>query len=439
MNFQKPRGTLDWYGEPLAKFNSVADSLRVMANLYDFEEIVTPTFENLELFTRSVGESSDIVSKELYNFKDKSDRDLALRPEGTAGAVRSFVENKMFANKTGPVKLFYLLNLFRYERPQGGRLREFHQFGVEYLNAANPFNDVEAISFAHDILEFFELNKDVVLKINNLGSVAQRQIWMEELKKYFEQYKSELTADSLKRLEKNPLRILDDKVDGKKDFVLKAPKLSAYLSEEDKEYFNLILACLDNLKIKYEVDDSLVRGLDYYTGVVFEFVSNNPNLEGKSTLIGGGRYSNLVKEIGGPDYEGIGFAIGIERLIMALEASNYDFNLNSDLVAFIGCASESLTLLGLSAAKLLRNSGLKTSIEYGEYKKDRNAKLAIRNKAMFFIWIDDEGLKSDSLTVENLRTHQKETIKFIDLAQYLNEKYDEYMFSDEMINGNNNE
>ena len=422
MALQKPRGTLDWYGEQLDKFNRVGEILRSLANFYRFNEIVTPTFENLELFNKSVGETSDIVSKELYNFQDKGGRNIALRPEGTAGVVRSYVEEKMYANKIGPTKLFYLINLFRYERPQGGRLREFHQFGVEYLNVDNPLNDVECIFFATNILNAFGLQNSVKLKINNLGSLEQRKLWIEELKKYFEPYKNQLTEDSIKRLDKNPLRILDDKVDGEKDFVKNAPKLSNFLSEEDKEYFEFITQSLEALKVDFEIDESLVRGLDYYTGIVFEFVSTDENLVGKSTIIGGGRYANLIKQTGGPDYQGLGFAIGIERLIIALESIGYDFEIDNSVDVFIGCKDEAISLIGLGLAGLLRNTGLTTDIEYGVFKKDKNAKLAIRNQAKFYIWIDEESVEKNQISIEDMSTNTKEYVKFDDVPNYIFEK-----------------
>ncbi|GAA5414529.1 histidine--tRNA ligase [Ureaplasma ceti] len=420
MAFTKPRGTQDWFGDNILKFEELSSMLKTVAELYDFNEIVTPTFENLELFTKSVGETSDIVSKELYNFKDKGDRDLALRPEGTAGAVRAYVENKMFANKTGATKLFYLINLFRYERPQGGRMREFHQFGVEYLNTNSVLDDIEAISFASSILTFLDLNDKVTLKINNLGSFKQRVVWMEELKKYFADYKDQLTEDSLKRLEKNPLRILDDKVDGQKDFVLNAPKLKNYLSDEDNLYFEKIQAGLSALQIDYEIDETLVRGLDYYTGIVFEFVSNDENLVGKSTIIGGGRYANLVKDTGGPDQEGLGFAIGIERLILALEANGYEWKYDNSPMFFIGAETEDLSLVGLSLSTLLRNLGYKVSCENGEFKKDRNAKLAIRKNATFFIYLSEESTQDEKIYIENLKTNKRELIQFTEVQNWIN-------------------
>lgn len=418
MIFQKPRGTLDWIGKDIEQFNRVCEILRAISNLYNIKEIITPTFEQLDLFLKSVGETSDIVTKELYNFVDKGNRNMSLRPEGTASVVRSYVENKMFANNNDATKLFYIFNLFRYERPQGGRLREFHQFGVEYLNVRDWRFDVEILIFANNILSIFNLEKKVNLKINNLGSFEQRKKWIDELIKYFKKFEDQLTEDSKNRLSKNPLRILDDKIDGKKDFVKKAPKLETFLSEKDKEYFKNICKTIDLLGIKYEIDFNLVRGLDYYTGLVFEFQSNDESLLGKSTIIGGGRYSNLIKETGGPDYEGIGFAIGIERLLIALNANNYDFKIENQLDIYIGCENDDVTNIGISIATALRNYGYNTKIDYGVFKKDKNAKNSIKNNAKYFIWIDSESIKSQSISIEELASGRREIIKIYELKEY---------------------
>lgn len=418
MNFQKPRGTLDWFGKEINEFNRVCEILRGIANLYNINEIATPTFEQLDLFLKSVGETSDIVTKELYNFVDKGNRQMSLRPEGTAGVVRSYVENKMYANNIDVTKLFYIYNLFRYERPQGGRLREFHQFGVEFLNVNDWRFDVELIVFANNILSIFDLDNNVVLKINNLGTFSQRKEWIEALKKYFNEYYNELSEDSKNRLEKNPLRILDDKVDGKKEFVKNAPKLDKFLSNNEKQYFKNICSTLDLLGIKYEIDDNLVRGLDYYTGLVFEFQSTNEEILSKSTIIGGGRYGSLIKDTGGPDYEGIGFAIGIERLLIALRVNNYDFKLDNSLDIYIGCENDETSNIGISLATALRNYGLRTQIDYGVFKKDKNAKNAIKNNAKFFIWVNIDTIKTQKVSIENLSSGKRELILIKDVKKY---------------------
>ena len=420
MVFQKPRGTADWIDLENKKINRIYDILKAISNLYVINQIDTPTFEHLDLFLKSVGQTSDIVNKELYNFTDKGNRNLALRPEGTASVIRAYVENKMYANNNDVTKLFYLFNLFRYERPQSGRMREFHQYGVEFLNVKSFLSDVEILLLANDILNIFNLSDNVILKINNLGSFKQRELWINELKQYFSKFKSELSEDSLNRLDKNPLRILDDKVDSQKEFVKNAPKLSSFLSKEDQNYFNNIINTLDTLKIKYEIDYNLVRGLDYYTGLVFEFVSLDNDLIGKSTIIGGGRYSNLIKQTGGPDYEGIGFAIGIERLLMLLNKYNYDFKLDNFIDVYIGCENSISSIIGITLANKLRNLGFKTNIEYEVFKKDKNFKNAIKQNAKYFIWINKDSINSQNILVENLANNEHQIINLKDISIFLN-------------------
>lgn len=417
MEFKKPRGTIDWYGKNLLQFNEVKFKLQNLALNFNFQEINTPTFESLNLFKKSIGEVTDITQKELYVFQDKKDRWMALRPEGTSSVVRSYVEEKMFANKSNATKLFYILNLFRYERPQSGRLREFHQFGVEYLNVTNHLYDIECLILANEIIKIFNLEKYVTLQINYLGNFKQRQEWIEELKKYFIPFKDQLTEDSQNRLNINPLRILDDKVDGKKDFVINAPKLSKFLTQEDNQVFQNILDGLIQNNIKYEINTNLVRGLDYYTGIVFEFVYTSPNNE-STTIIGGGRYNDLVKQTGGPDQIGLGFAMGIERLLMALNDINYQFTFNNNPIVVIGADSYSSSLTSLKLISLLRQNNIHACMDYGNYKKDKNAKFAIKNNAKYFIYLTENDTLDD-FNIETLSTNTKEKISIQDLLTRL--------------------
>lgn len=417
MEFKKPRGTIDWYGKNLLQFNEVKFKLQNLAINFNFQEINTPTFESLNLFKKSIGEVTDITQKELYVFQDKKDRWMALRPEGTSSVVRSYVEEKMFANKSNATKLFYILNLFRYERPQSGRLREFHQFGVEYLNVTNHLYDIECLILANEIIKIFNLEKYVTLQINYLGNFKQRQEWIEELKKYFIPFKDQLTEDSQNRLNTNPLRILDDKVDGKKDFVINAPKLSKFLTQEDNQVFQNILDGLIQNNIKYEINTNLVRGLDYYTGIVFEFVYTSPNNE-STTIIGGGRYNDLVKQTGGPDQIGLGFAMGIERLLMALNDINYQFTFNNNPIVVIGADSYSSSLTSLKLISLLRQNNIHACMDYGNYKKYKNAKFAIKNNAKYFIYLTENDTLDD-FNIETLSTNTKEKISIQDLLTRL--------------------
>ncbi|MDE6473023.1 MAG: histidine--tRNA ligase [Ureaplasma sp.] len=413
--FQKPRGTCDWFGENINDYNYVCDCLKSVAKLYNFKQINTPTFEQLELFIKNIGESTDVIKKEIYDFTDKSGRRLALRPEGTAGVIRAYVENKMYGNQNYVEKLFYIMNVFRYDRPQSGRYREFNQFGIEYLKTSSYLDTVECISFAYQILNKLNI-KSFKLKINNLGSFESRKKWVEVLKEYFRKYKSELTQDSIERIEINPLRILDDKVDSKKDFVINAPKLEKYLSDKEKQEFKLILKSLKDLGISYEVDNSLVRGLDYYTKTVFEFVSTLEVL-GKSTIIGGGNYSNLIKETGGPDYEGLGFGLGIERIIIALKQENElkkEINKDSYLVAV---ENEKDNFLGMEICLKLRQKGFETFILNEENKKAKLAKYAINNNIANIIWINDNTEKNHKIILEKMQDSSKKEININELLK----------------------
>ena len=308
----RPRGTKDIYGKRKLVRDKVIKTMKTIARIYNFKEIETPIFEKKEVYTKSVGETSDIVSKEMYAFKDKKNRDMVLRPEGTAGIIRSYVQNKLFADPNMQ-KLFYIGPMFRYENPQKGRQRQFSQFGVELFGEKNPYLDGEVILMGKFILEALSLEYELL--INSLGDKESRDNYSTALKKYFAKFKDDLSSDSLKRLDTNPLRILDDKIDAQKEFVKKAPKISDFYSNESKEYFKTLTSFLDKLDIKYTIDNNLVRGLDYYTDTAFEFVSKSDSVGSQDTLIGGGRYENLVKKFGGPDISGVGFGIGIERIV----------------------------------------------------------------------------------------------------------------------------
>ena len=308
MKITKPRGTKDLFGSEINQYNFVIDTCKKIAKNFDFQEIILPTFEHNELFYRS-NETSDIVKKELYEFKDRGDRLLALRPEATASLIRCLGENKLLKTLPLPVKVFTFGSMFRYERPQDGRQREFQQFDIEIVGNDSIYDLVNVISFGHKVLSDLDLINDVELKINFIGSFETRLKWIQTLKEYFLKYKNELSLLSQERLENNPLRILDDKIDGKLPFVLNAPKIFEFLNNEEKKTFSQILKILDLLKISYKISDTLVRGLDYYTDIVFEFVSTKDEL----TIIGGGQYDKLVEELTGESLKAIGLAVGVNR------------------------------------------------------------------------------------------------------------------------------
>lgn len=318
--FQRLKGTRDIYGLEEKVLNLIENKFFKIIKNYNFKRICTPIIEDANLFIRSVGETSDIVSKEMYLFKDNGQRDIALRPEGTASTIRAFVENKI--NNLEPTKLAYFGPMFRYERPQKGRYRQFIQGGVELIENSTIENNFEIIKLAYDFLKSLKIS-NITLEINNLGSFESRNNYIEILKKYFSNYKEQLNEISLIRLQKNVLRILDDKEEIKKDFVKNAPKLIDYLSSIEKERFKNLLDLLDEFEIKYVINPYLVRGLDYYNDVVFEFVSNSDALGSQCTVLGGGRYDGMIKSFGGPDIGSIGFAFGVDRL-MEIIMSNID-------------------------------------------------------------------------------------------------------------------
>lgn len=314
MAIQPARGTRDIYGDELRAFLFVENTAREFAKRYGYGEIQTPVFEFTEVFARGIGDATDIVSKEMYTFTDRGNESFTLRPEGTAGVVRAFISEGMEQNL--PVKLFYAGPMFRYERPQKGRYRQFHQIGVELLGASTPQADIEVLALAWDFLTALGLGGHIRLELNTLGDTESRALYREALVKYFTEHRDSLSEDSLNRLEKNPLRILDSKDEGDKRIVESAPKMTDYLNGESQAFFAQVRAGLEKLGIPFIVNPRLVRGLDYYRHTVFEFITDSLGAQG--TVLGGGRYDGLVQELGGPQTPGIGFGSGIDRLAMLL-------------------------------------------------------------------------------------------------------------------------
>ena len=318
MKINKIKGTLDFYGYEVEKYRYIEKVCVDISKKFGYSEVITPIFESTDVFVRSVGESSDIVNKEMYTFTDRGDRSLTLRPEGTAPMMRMFIENKLYVNP-GVAKYYYFGPIFRYERPQKGRYHQFTQFGVETYGLENPLLDADVINLACKIMNALGI-KNVKVCLNTLGSKEARGAYVPALKEYFTPYLNELCADCRVRYEKNPLRMLDCKIDANTDIMKNVPKISDYLTEDDKQYFEDLKAALEVLGIKYEVSDKLVRGLDYYSNDVFELIYDNPDsaINGL-TLCAGGRYNDMGKDFDGPDVKAVGFAFGVERLSMALD------------------------------------------------------------------------------------------------------------------------
>jgi len=331
---QKAKGTYDVYGEYGKKLLKIENILKDLMEVYNYEYFRTPVFEATELFHRGVGDTTDIVTKETYDFKDRGDRSMTLRPEGTAAIVRSYIENKYYGNANVPSKVWYYGPMYRYERPQAGRYREFYQFGVEVFGSNDPLMDAEVISIPVNFYQILGL-KGIKVHINSLGDMESRDNYRNALKEYFKPHLASLCDDCKSRYDKNPLRILDCKVDKDLDIMKHAPKITDYLNEESKNHFNKVKEYLDAMQIEYIEDENLVRGLDYYTHTVFEVEASVEGFGAQNVLCGGGRYNNLVKELGGPDTPGVGFAMGMERLMTALEFENINLLENNNNISSI--------------------------------------------------------------------------------------------------------
>ena len=407
MIISKAKGCYDLYGDEAKKFKMAEKVIEEVMGIYNINYIRTPVFENSELFRRGVGEETDIVSKEMYEFKDKSDRSLTLRPEGTAGVVRSYIENKMTNNLVKPVKFYYLEPMYRYERPQKGRYREFTQFGIEVLGESNPLIDMEVISAVIEIFNRLGL-KNIKLKINTLGDKETREKYKKLLINHFNNYKDNLCSDCQRRLVTNPLRILDCKIDREKEFFKEAPKIRDYLSEKSKKYFEKIEEYLKSLNIDYEIDDNLVRGLDYYDELVFEIEVDS------STICGGGRYNRLVKELGGDDTCAFGFAIGMERFLSLLELPK-----ETEDLTYILALSDSERLEALKLARYLRNNNKRVDFDTESKSLKSQFKKSDNLNSRYLIFINDEKLKYGKVEIKDTLNSIKEEIKIDKILEYL--------------------
>ena len=407
MIISKAKGCYDLYGDEAKKFKMAENVIEEVMEIYNINYIRTPVFENSELFRRGVGEETDILSKEMYEFKDKSDRSLTLRPEGTAGVVRSYIENKMTNNLVKPVKFYYLEPMYRYERPQKGRYREFTQFGIEVLGESNPLIDMEVISAVIEIFNRLGL-KNIKLKINTLGDKETREKYKKLLIDHFNNYKDNLCSDCQRRLVTNPLRILDCKIDREKEFFKEAPKIRDYLSEKSRKYFEKIEEYLKSLNIDYEIDDNLVRGLDYYDELVFEIEVAS------STICGGGRYNRLVKELGGDDTCAFGFAIGMERFLSLLELPKE----TEDLI-YILALSDSERLEALKLARYLRNNNKRVDFDTESKSLKSQFKKSDNLNSRYLIFINDEKLKYGKVEIKDTLNYTKEEIEIDKILEYL--------------------
>lgn len=411
---QKPKGTLDIYGEDGKIFDYISNYTSAFMSLYNYEFIKLPTFESTELFYRGVGDTTDIVNKETYDFLDKSNRKMTLRPEMTAGTARCLIEDKLYAE--GVKKFYYLGSCFRYERPQSGRLREFTQFGVECFNVSNPKVDAEVISLAYRYLSGLGLT-NLVVKLNSLGNKESRKEYNEVIKEYLSKDYDNLCDTCKERLSKNPLRILDCKYDGEREYIKNAPKTLDYLNEESKSYFEEVKESLESLGIPFIEDSTLVRGLDYYSHTVFEIISDIPELGKANTLCGGGRYDGLVELLGGPSTPGIGFAMGIERIIILLKELEC-YVPDKELDVFVMNLDN--TNYAFQIIDDLRLSEFSVETDYTGKNMKGMWKLVDKLNPKFVLIIGEDERKNDYITVKDNITKEETKVKTSDLIDYLN-------------------
>ena len=417
MSVNNVKGTRDILGEEANAFNYIENLLKQICELFAYNEVRPPVMEYSELFVRSVGESSDVVRKEMYTFLDKADRSVTLRPEFTAGIMRLIIQNKLLNTNELPLKTYYVGPVFRYERPQLGRYRQFTQFGVEAVGNNTPEIDVETIVLAYTILTSLNL-ENVSVKVNTIGDEESRNNYRTALKEYFAKYLDQMCPDCHSRFELNPLRILDCKVPEDQKIVAGAPKMKDYLSNNAKERFNKVLKLLDDMEIPYEVDDTLVRGLDYYSETVYEFhyVSSTGNDYG--AIGAGGHYGGLVKELGGPDVAGVGFSFGIDRLYSVLRDDDLlPDGLNNPIEIYVMPMGEVAKPLAMKAASALRLCGYRTDFCFEDVKLGNMFKRAERKGARFAVIIGENEVNNNQVIIKNMETTQQVAVPFDELLK----------------------
>ena len=405
MKLQKPKGTQDILPKDSGKWQYVEEFARNTFRKYNYAEIRTPLFEHYEVISRSVGDTTDIVTKEMYDFYDKGDRHITLRPEGTAPVVRSYVENKLFAPEIQkPVKLYYMGSMFRYERPQAGRLREFHQIGVECFGSNNPATDVETIAMAAQFFNEIGI-RNVTLQLNSLGNAESRAAYRQALIDYLMPLKENLSKDSQRRLEENPLRVLDSKEKEDKLAVENAPSILDYLDEESQTHFQAVRSLLEALEIPYIINTNMVRGLDYYNHTIFEFTADVAGNE--LTICAGGRYDSLVAYFGGPETAGFGFGMGVERLLLVLEKQGVELPLEDSLDVYIAVLGEGANNKALEIVQALRKQGFTAERDYLNRKLKAQFKSADTFGAKVLITLGESEIESKQVTVKNNQTREE--------------------------------
>lgn len=413
MNLNAPRGTNDILPPLSLRWQYVEDRIKSILSKYNYDQIRTPVFEYTELFQRGIGEVTDIVEKEMYTFNDKGGRSITLRPEGTASVVRSFMENKIYG-QAQPTKYYYLGPMFRYERPQAGRFRQFHQLGVEVFGTNDPALDAEVIGLGLNILTELGL-EELELYINSIGCPSCRKKYIKVLKEYLQDFRDELCDNCVNRFEKNPLRVLDCKENSCTRIVAGAPDIIDYLCQDCKNHFQEVQDYLNLLDISYNVDTTLVRGLDYYTNTAF--VIKHSGLGAQSEVLGGGRYNGLAEEIGDRSVPGIGFAMGLERLMLILDKQEVDLPVETGVDLYITTIGDRAKKTAFKYIYQLRNEGFKTEIDYLDRSVKGQMKSADRMNANYTIILGDNELDSGQATIRDMKTGKQQEIELNKLVQ----------------------
>ncbi len=400
-NFKTPRGTQDILLDDVYKWQHVEDLIRQICTVYNYDEIRTPVFEDTGVFKRE-NDSSDMVNKEMYTFSINNVDSITLRPEGTAGVVRSVVQNKLYGSQELPLKLYYVGEMFRYERPQKGRFRQFNQFGIENIGLKSPLVDAEVIALGYSLVKSLGLSEIKVL-INTLGDLESRNAYKGVLKSHFADEISSMCDDCKRRYEQNPLRLLDCKVDKDHPAMKSVPSLNESLNEQSKQYFTQVLSTLENLGIPYEIDDKLVRGLDYYTDTVFEVVSTHPDSGSQATVFAGGRYDNLIEYFGGPELSGVGFALGLERLLILAEAEKIELGSKPELDVYVMALGE-VGDIPLNLATLCRANGFITDCNLQSRSLKSQFKTVDRKRAKAVLIVGEEELKNNQVNIKHIES-----------------------------------
>ena len=410
-----PRGTKDILPDTVGQWTYVEEKIRDLCARYGYKEIRTPMFEHTELFHRGIGEGTDVVDKEMYTFTDRGDRSITLRPENTASAVRAYLQNKLYGDSS-LTKLFYIGSMFRYDRPQAGRMREFHQFGVEALGESNPAVDAEIIMLAMDLLGGLGL-KDLKLSLNSVGCPKCRPVYRKVLQDFFRDKLEDLCDDCKDRFERSPLRILDCKADADKPYMADAPKITDCLCEECQDHFHKVQHFLTEAGVEFELDARLVRGLDYYTKTAFEI--KYPPLGAQSAVAGGGRYDGLIEEIGGSPTPAVGFATGLERVLLALEKQNLLPEMDTQTDAFVVALGEEAQGAAFKLLTKLRQAGLKAGMDYAGRSMKAQMKQANKANARFALIIGEDEVKEACVQLKDMEKSEQEKVSFDNIVEKL--------------------